>query len=208
MFDVDANCQLVRRFGFKMLSRPYGLAFDSRYNLVLVDADSKNPLIYTFDRQTGQILRAKSYKPVIQNYSDSSQLLHDFADATMKSLDGARPILSKNIQPFEKSKVRFICCNRDVLYASDLGRSLVFATDLDGKIDLVFGHNGRQKGQFNEPSGIHADSDGQSIMVGDSKNDRIQVINPYFTTFTQYNRINSLFYSIDLRRSRQIQMRC
>ncbi len=73
------------------------------------------------------------------------------------------------------TKIRFICTNQDSLYASDLGRSIVFKTDLEGKIKLAFGNPGRAVGQINEPSGIHVDNDGQAIIVGDSKNNRVQV---------------------------------
>ena len=65
--------------------------------------------------------------------------------------------------------------NQNNLYASDLGRSIIFKTSQQGEIDLAFGHKGVRKGQLNEPSGIHVDQDGKSMMIGDSKNNRIQV---------------------------------
>ena len=84
------------------------------------------------------------------------------------------PNLSKTIEPFEKSKVRFICSAQNCLYASDLGRSIVYKTTFDGEILFAFGHHGKSKGQLNEPSGIFVDKNG-TILVGDSKNARLQV---------------------------------
>lgn len=66
--------------------------------------------------------------------------------------------------------------NQNNLYASDLGRSIIFKTNQNGEIHLAFGHNGNSRGQLSEPSGIHVDHDGKSMLIGDSKNNRIQVI--------------------------------
>lgn len=156
----------------RTLSRPYGLAFDSQYNLVLVDADPKNPLIYTFERESGNVIRARPYQPVIQSFADQPQLTARFGACSGQP----KPVLGNSVQPFSKSKVRFIGSYQDSLYAADLGRSLVFRTDIDGNLELAFGQFGKRKGDFNEPSGIHVDSDGLAVLVGDSKNDRIQVI--------------------------------
>ena len=81
-----------------------------------------------------------------------------------------------NLIPFEKSKIRFINCYQNYIYASDLGRSIVFKTTLDGQTELAFGTFGKMPGQMNEPSGIHVDYDGKAVLVGDSKNNRLQVI--------------------------------
>lgn len=169
---MEKNFSLVRRFGFKILTRPYGLAFDSNYNLVIVDANFKSPLIYRFDRYTGQVLSTKPYKPIMANNADSSELVAKFGGIMN---DDVKPIISSQLQPFQNSKIRFIGSNQNFLYAADLGRSLVFKTDLEGNIMLAFGHYGKERGEFKEPSGVHVDSDGYAIMVGDSKNDRIQV---------------------------------
>ena len=56
-----------------------------------------------------------------------------------------------------------------------MGRSIVYKTNLNGEIELAFGHFGKRIGEFVEPSGIHVESDGNAILIGDSKNDRLQV---------------------------------
>ena len=176
VFDLERNFRFVRRFGAKILQRPYGLAFNSKGNLVLVDANLKNPLVYVFDKLTGKVLSAKPYEPAMITHSQSS---------TLKYKAGKSAILGNEIAPFEKTKVRFLCTNQDNLYASDLGRSIVFKTNLEGNTSLAFGHFGKKRGEMNEPSGIHVDYDGQAILVGDSKNDRIQVefVLPSFSSF-------------------------
>lgn len=170
VFDLNNNFNMVRKFGLKILRRPYGLAFSQSGDLLLVDADLRNPLIYVFDKYTGKVISSKPYKPIKSQFSQSDQLRRRFAgDRTMP--------LGNDLDAFEKTKVRFLCSNNNFLYASDLGRSIVFKTDLEGEIQLAFGYHGRRKGQMTEPSGIHVDFDGEGILVGDSKNDRIQVYN-------------------------------
>jgi hypothetical protein len=145
------------------LHHPYGLAFDSSYNLIVVDADMKSPKIFTFNRKTGRVLNEKHYDPISNKHSNSEMIERKFN-------------LQETI-PFSSSKIRFVCCKNDHLYASDLGRSLIFKTDLNGETELVFGKHGKSIGELNEPSGIHIENDCQSILVGDSKNDRLSVRN-------------------------------
>lgn len=156
----------MRKFGCGILNRPYGLAFDTKNNLIVVDANMKAPYIFTFNRKTGQVIKKAPYEPVMSQYAESIILKRNFEKDLMHN---------NHILPFDKSKIRFMCCNQDYLYASDLGRSLIFKTDLNGQIKQVFGRFGKLKGELYEPSGIHVDYDGESILVGDSKNDRLQV---------------------------------
>lgn len=168
VFSLTDNFKYIRKFGFKMLARPYGLAFDSNKNIVLVDADLKNPIIYTFEKETGKCLNFKPYEPVNPHCAKSSVLAELFSSS-------GKNVLAKDPAPFERSKIRFISCTNGHLYAADLGRSIVFKTNLDGEMQLAFGFYGKKKGEFIEPSGIHAESDEHAILVGDSKNDRLQV---------------------------------
>lgn len=82
-----------------------------------------------------------------------------------------------------------MCISEDHLYVSDLGRSIVYKTSLQGDMELAFGHFGKAKGQMNEPSGIHVDGDGKAILVADSKNNRLQVcaLLPYFFVGKLFN---------------------
>lgn len=176
VFDINNNFEMIRKFGLNILNRPFGLTFDPSGNLVLVDANNRNPLIYRFNPITGALVKSSTYKPVIKSFSQSSLLTASYSGGLGKS------ILSKDVKDFEQSKVRFIGSNQNTLYASDLGRSIIFKTNLEGEIELAFGFHGRKKGELYEPSGIHVDNDGCSLLVGDSKNDRVQVsLSNYFS---------------------------
>jgi hypothetical protein len=170
VFNIEQDFKLSRLIGENVLRRPYGLALDTKQNLVLVDADLKQPLIYTFDRLTGNVINSKRYEPVILTCARPAVLLELF------NTSNKNRILSQKLAAFDCTKIRFICSNQDNLYASDLGRSIVYKTNLNGEILLAFGHHGRSRGELNEPSGIYVDHDGSAILVGDSKNDRLQVI--------------------------------
>ena len=165
VFELE-NMILVRRFGRNVLKRPYGMAFDSDGNIVLVDADFRTPAVHTFNKYSGELLKSKPFEPVISECSKSSTLYQLFGD---------KKVLGKQLVPYEKTKVRFIYACQNSLYVSDLGRSIVFKTSMNGEMELAFGQFGRGRNEFNEPSGIHVESDGSAIVVGDSKNDRLQV---------------------------------
>lgn len=167
VFDLEQDCKLIRKFGAGILNKPYGLAYDENENVACIDADFKNPHIHLFNKETGHLIQSKPYHPVMKIFANAHVLNQKF---------GQQKILSSRIEPFEKSKVRFICSNQNSIYASDLGRSIVYKTDLNGEIEMAFGFPGKRKGEVNEPSGIFVDNDGQAILVGDSKNDRLQVI--------------------------------
>ena len=182
VFDKTAAFHYVRRFGFKTLKRPYGLAFDSSgAHVIVVDADLSSPTLYMFEAASGRLVSAKPYQPV-KAASASYEALAALNAALTPSMptndDGKdHKLLSERVASFDKTKIRFMCCRGESLYASDLGRSIVYKTNLDGEIQMAFGHYGRYAGQFIEPSGIYVSEDGSAIVVGDSKNNRVQVIN-------------------------------
>ena len=51
---------------------------------------------------------------------------------------------------------------------------MVYVSDFDGNPIHTFGSYGRKLGEFNEPSGITSDADG-NLLIADSRNNRIQV---------------------------------
>lgn len=182
VFGLEQDFKLKRKFGSKILSKPYGLAYDEQENIVCVDADLRNPLIHIFDKDSGSLISSKPFHPTMKLYANAHILNQRFSQSGN---------LSQRMQPFDKTKVRFICSNNNFVYASDLGRSIVYKTNLDGSIELAFGFHGKKKGELFEPSGIFVDQDGQAILVGDSKNDRLQVLidlNFFISNFNSYFR--------------------
>ncbi len=165
VFDMSKDCQFMYKFGIGILQRPYGLTFNKIGHLIVIDANTRNPLIHTFNKYTGELVKSCPYQPVLQQYAKSEALNSNFYDNKAVLL------------PFESTKIRFIDCAKDFIFASDLGRSIIFKTTLDGEIALAFGQFGKSgsMGQFNEPSGIHVDYDGKTVLVGDSKNNKLQV---------------------------------
>ncbi len=178
VFDLSDDIKFVRKFGFKILTKPYGLAFDSQGNLVLVNADLKNAQILTFNKENGELINARLYEP-ISDFARSNSLI-----TTFNNVNTRHKSLSDNLFQLEKTKIRFLCSNQNFVYASDLGRSIVYKTNLDGEMQLAFGHFGKKKGEICEPSGIFVDDDGHAILVGDSKNDRLQVT--FYFTFINF----------------------
>ena len=176
VFDIENNFNFKRRFGVNLLKRPYGLATNSKEDIICVDADLRQPLIHTFDK-SGQLLSSKSYQPIVKDLASTFNY----------------PNISKKVEPFEKTKIRFICVSQNSLYSSDLGRSIIFKTTLDGEILFAFGHHGKHKGELNEPSGIFVDQNG-TILVGDSKNARLQVSNSKI----KMESILTLFFFLDI----------
>ena len=159
------------------MQKPYGLTFNEDGHIIVVDTNQRGPVIHMFNKITGELLKSSPFQPAIFEHAKSSVL---------NSLYYGN---KADLLPFEKSKIRFIDCFQNHIYASDLGRSIVFKTSLDGKIELTFGTFGKTPGQMNEPSGIHVDYDGKAVLVGDSKNNRLQVI--FIILFNQiFNQIN------------------
>lgn len=156
-FDLN-NFSLKRKFGFQILRKPYGLTFDHEENLVLVDANLRDPRIIKFSKE-GKLLSTNNFQPMDQQIASDLSIF---------------PNLKQPPVNFDRTKIRFMCFAHNCLYVSDLGRSIVYKCSLDGQILLAFGFNGHKKGEINEPSGILVDIGG-SILVGDSKNDRLQV---------------------------------
>jgi len=157
VFDLKDNFAFKRRFGENILKKPYGLSMDTNENVVVLDADFAKPMVYVFNK-AGEVVKSAAYEPV------------DKEKASVLNY----PNLTRVPHLFSKTKMRFICCRDDFLYASDLGRSIVFKTDLDGTIQNAFGHFGKYRGELNEPSGIFVDKNG-ALLVGDSRNNRLQI---------------------------------
>jgi DNA-binding beta-propeller fold protein YncE len=65
---------------------------------------------------------------------------------------------------------------RGDIYLMELGNHSIVKIDQDKNVLLKFGSKGAGKGQFDKPTGITADSQG-NIYIADSRNKRVQVLN-------------------------------
>ncbi|KAL3863386.1 hypothetical protein ACJMK2_005143 [Sinanodonta woodiana] len=72
------------------------------------------------------------------------------------------------------SKCRFMTISNDSIIISDLGRSEIYVTTIDGRLRHKLGHWGHGPGEFFEPSGVVADGLG-NLVIADSKNNRLHV---------------------------------
>ncbi|KAK3595304.1 hypothetical protein CHS0354_004453 [Potamilus streckersoni] len=70
------------------------------------------------------------------------------------------------------SKCRFLAISDDNIIISDLGRSEIYVTTVDGRLRHTIGQKGHGPGEFFEPSGVVADGHG-NLIIADSKNNRL-----------------------------------
>lgn len=120
-------------------------------------------------------------KLVTLNETEDSSLVVFDRDGRMECAHAYQPL--ENRPP--NSKCRFMASYLDRLMVSDLGLSKIYKTTLEGRTTGTFGRYGRLEGEMIQPSGIsfyRADTAGPSVLIADSRNDRIQ----YFDLYCQY----------------------
>ncbi|XP_068226758.1 uncharacterized protein [Palaemon carinicauda] len=133
------------------LKKPYGLTLDDKGDLMTVQTTVPGCVeLLTISPDSGKVV--SRLKVQLYSQLDSKRLL---------------------------SKPRFISYyNKEKLLIVDLGLNCIYVVDtVSGKILYVFGEEGKQPGQFLDPSGIACDIDGY-ILVGDSRNHRVQIFSP------------------------------
>ena len=166
---ASGHYRFVRKFGAATLTHPYGLALDAgntSKHILVVDENLKMPAVYTFDKHSGSVVNTAVFNPLVSAFSRPDTLRRQF---------GAHFRGATSIGQFDRCKVRFMWRTRDALYATDLGRNLVFKTNMRGEIQMAFGCWGKENGELKEPAGIFVDEQSGAILVADSKNNRIQV---------------------------------
>jgi len=74
------------------------------------------------------------------------------------------------------SKARFLTYSQERIFITDLGLHKLYTLNLGTGEQSVSGYMGSKLGQFMRPTGLVAD-DGGNLMVGDSENNRLVVVN-------------------------------
>lgn len=164
----------------KKLHRPSAVAIFEGGNIVIKDDtglhlyDSNGIFIRSIGekiltRPFGLAL-TKDEKLITLNENKKPTLYLFNKDGAIYCSNVYEPLLNRPVN----SKCRFMTTHNGSVIVSDLGLSKMYKTTLDGKLVQIFGSYGKTPGTFNEPSGITLDPNG-TMMIGDSKNNRIQV---------------------------------
>ncbi|GFO07078.1 tripartite motif-containing protein 3-like [Plakobranchus ocellatus] len=140
--------RLLKSIGTAVFKSPYGLA--------LADTPGTGPALFVLDALHGN--------PKVYCY-----LIREDKLVTCSY----EPLLRHRTP---NSKLRFFAVHNGVMLASDLGASTMYLSTIDGQTIRIFGNLGNGPGEFVEPSGVVADAGG-NWLVGDSKNNRVQIFN-------------------------------
>jgi len=74
------------------------------------------------------------------------------------------------------SKARFLTYTQGMIFITDLGLHKLYTLNLSSGEQSASGYMGSKLGQFKRPTGLEAD-DGGNLIVGDSENNRLVVVN-------------------------------
>jgi DNA-binding beta-propeller fold protein YncE len=158
------------------LDKPFGLSLDASGNLMVTDTGANQVCYLDFTRK--KWLRWKSVgqqrlvSPVAAVHRDRTFFVADSALGEVLAFD-------------EKGKLQFAITNQlerpaglalagDRLIVADAQRHQIVFFGLDGRFISKFGHRGKGPGEFNFPTHVNVDGQGQ-VYVTDSMNCRIQV---------------------------------
>ncbi|CAL1530218.1 unnamed protein product [Lymnaea stagnalis] len=141
----DIRGRLLHCIGRNTFLHPYGLALIK---------EGKNPTLVVIDAGRGG--------SIVHHYLIKENKLITYP---------YKPLLRFGSKT---SKVRFMAISGDIMLASDLGASQMYLSRTNGECLTTFSNYGTRPGEIHEPSGIAVDAAGNWI-VGDSKNNRIQV---------------------------------
>jgi len=186
--DLGARASAFTRFGHwitgsdkgnEPLIKPFGIALDDRDNLCLTDTGA-NVVCY-YDRAKKKWHRWNKVGPVrfacpVAVAKLRTQIF--VADSTLGcvvAFDETGKLLFEITNHL--ARPAGLAISREELYVADSLRHCVVAFDLKGNFRREIGRRGTGPGEFNFPTHLAADSQG-NLYVTDSMNGRIQIFDP------------------------------
>ena len=164
----------------KRLMRPYGVATDFGERLFIADTGAS--LVHVYDMQKDSYFSLEGTEkvplqsPIGVTYAGNGNLY--ITDSAMGSVLRYNLTSKKldRLTPYRFQRPTGIAFNwrTKQLFVTDTKAHEIVVLDLAGVEQFRFGSNGDQPGQFNYPTDIWADLDGQ-VYVTDALNARIQV---------------------------------
>jgi DNA-binding beta-propeller fold protein YncE len=162
--------------GNEILAKPFGVACDEQDNVCLTDTAEKT--VSLFDRRRKKWSRFKKAGKLVFNTpvsvakSGSTLYVADSAAGQVIVMSDQGKLLG--LITNELARPTAVVLRKDTLFVADSQRHRVCAFSLSGQFRKAFGERGSGPGQFNFPTHLAVDRDG-NLYVTDSLNGRIQV---------------------------------
>src|ERR1043166_8276263 len=163
--------------GNEALSKPFGLALDENDNLCLTDTGANRVSFYDRSKMKwqswNQFGRIRLASPVAIAKSQGIFYVADSALASVLAFDSAGKLRLQITNHLERPSGLLVVNNQ--LFVADSHRHRIVVFDLQGNFQREFGKRGFRPGEFNFPTHLAADSQG-NLLVTDSMNGRVQML--------------------------------
>jgi sugar lactone lactonase YvrE len=163
--------------GNELLVKPFGLALDEHDNLCLTDTGA-NTVCY-FDgvkkkwESWSQVGGVRFSAPVAVAKSQGTFYVADSALASVLAFSEGGKLLFRITNHLERPAG--LALAESQLFVADSMRHCIVVFDLHGNYQREFGRRGPGQGQFNFPTHLALDAQG-NLLVTDSMNGRVQVL--------------------------------
>lgn len=175
---------IVGREEAKGFEKPWGIASDGEGKVYVVDTGSAQVAVYDFVNNKVDVLGkgeyAGAFKAPVGIALDGAGKIYVSDSKTNKILvydKEERPLMA--IESEELDWPTGIAVNDKLgrIYVANAHKHSIAAFDLNGKHLFSFGKRGGGDGEFNFPSDIDMDGQG-NLVVADSMNARVQILDP------------------------------
>jgi len=163
--------------GNERLNKPFGVALDDEDNLCLTDTGESAVCFYNRAKRTWRryekVGPVRFAAPVAVDRRGGIFFVADSVLAKVIAFDEAGKLQFQTQDHLQRPS-GLVNCKQELLVA-DSQRHCIVVLDLRGKFVREFGSRGTGSGQFNFPSHIACDQQG-NLMVTDSMNSRVQIL--------------------------------
>jgi hypothetical protein len=163
--------------GNERLSKPFGIALDEENNLCLTDTGANAVCFYNRSKHTWHSYEkagsVRFVSPVAVVRHGGIFFVADSALAKVVAFDENAKLQFQTTNHLQRPSGLVIL--KDQLFVADSQRHCIVVLDLRGAFLREFGSRGTGPGQFNFPSHISCDQDG-NLLVTDSLNSRVQIL--------------------------------
>lgn len=163
--------------GNKALNKPFGIALDEQDNLCLTDTGANSVCFYDKAKRTwsrwNKIGQVQFVSPVGIAKQQGTFYVADSARGSIVAFDEGARLLFETTNHLERPAGLAVWEHQ--LFVVDAQRHRVVVFDLHGAYRGEFGRRGNGQGEFNYPTHLAADREG-NLYVTDSMNGRVQIL--------------------------------